>query len=204
MNYEYQEAPVYDREMEDSELAQELLTIQNEAELDHFLGGVFRSAWRGAKSLYNSSLGRQIRSQAVSGLKSYAQKALPGLGRSVGGRLFGQTGAQYGGQLGDFAAQQLGGQQQEEVARMLIKTARDASRRIAHHAVSGRPVNAGVVKGHIIQAAKRWMPQSQSDLSFLRGGGFSRYMDREDADAPSSPNSGTWIRQGNKIVLKGV
>src|SRR6185436_7988143 len=43
-------------EQEETDLAAELLTISSEEELDHFLGGLMKRAWRGARRLGSAAL----------------------------------------------------------------------------------------------------------------------------------------------------
>ena len=116
MNYEYQETFEYGPEMEgefmqemnEYELAHELLSLEGEEELEYFLGSLFKKALGGAKALYNSPMGQQLKGQAISGLKSIGRQALPGLGRKLGGQLLGDRGAQWGAKLGNMAVQGLG------------------------------------------------------------------------------------------------
>ena len=176
MNYEYNETQEFQPEFEfegefghetgENELAHELLNIQNEQELEQFLGGLLKSAWSGAKSLYNSPIGQQIKGQAVAGLKSLGKRALPGLGSALGGRFFGPAGAKFGGQLGNLAVRGLGLEfeggapidRRYEGARRMVRIAKAASRRIAAYARTGQPMTARVIRGMIMQEAQRWFP----------------------------------------------
>jgi len=47
-------------EIEETELAEELLTIQSEEELDQFLGKLVKKAWRGVKKFAKSGVGRAL------------------------------------------------------------------------------------------------------------------------------------------------
>src|SRR5688572_20336746 len=63
-------------ETEEMELAAELLTISNEAELDQFLGGLFKKVSRGIGKAIKSPIGRAL----GGALKGVAKTALPTLG----------------------------------------------------------------------------------------------------------------------------
>jgi hypothetical protein len=85
--------PVF-TEMELEALAAELLSVSSEAEMDQFLGKVFKKIGRAAgKGL--KSLGR--------GLKALAPAVLPILGRVAGTFLGGPAGAMIGSKLGSLA-----------------------------------------------------------------------------------------------------
>lgn len=218
MNYEYQEAyefnPVlageFGYEMHENELAQELMGIQNEEELEYFLGNLLKSAWSGAKSLYNSPIGQQLKNQAVSGLKSLGKQVLPRLGSAAGGRLFGATGARLGGKLGNMAARGLGLEfegaspqdRRFEASKRFIRVAKIAGKRIAAHVKSGRPVSSRIVRGMIIQAGRDLFPglPASSGYDGSPKGGQSGYAN----SSSTSQNRGTWYRQGNRIILQGV
>lgn len=212
MNYEYQETyefqPEYegefDQEMYENELAHELMNVQSEEELDQFLGGLIRGAWRGARALANTPLGQKLKQQAVSGLKSIGKRALPALGRTIGGHFGGQTGADFGSHAGNFAAQQLGLEYEGadpqsrrfEASRRMVKIARAASRRIAARAAGGEPITAAAVRGIILQTARRWFPDLPAPMSVSRGG--------SDNYSSNAQSRGSWVRRGNQITLYGV
>ena len=74
------EAEVPFSEFEESELAEELLNVQSEEELEQFLGSLVKKAWRGVKKFAKSKVGR-----ALGGvLKKIAKKALPIAGGALG------------------------------------------------------------------------------------------------------------------------
>lgn len=221
MNYEYQETyefqpefefeyeGEFNQEMHENELAHELMNIQNEQELEYFLGGLLKSAWSGAKSLYNSPLGQQIKGQAISGLKSLGKRALPGLGSALGGRFFGPTGARIGGQLGNMAVRGLGLEfegmtprdKRFEGSKRLIRIAKAASRRIAAYARSGQPMSARAIRNIILQEGRRWFPSLPSPTPI---GGGSSFRGNGGYATSTGQNQGTWVRQGNRIIIQGV
>lgn len=67
------------REME---LAMELASVSSEAELDQFLGGVFKSAWKGLKNV-GSVIGK-VAKPLAGVLKGIAKTALPMVGGALG------------------------------------------------------------------------------------------------------------------------
>lgn len=221
MNYEFQETyefqPEYEHEgefsheMYENELAHELMNIQNEQELEYFLGNLLKSAWSGAKSLYNSPIGQQIKNQAVSGLKSIGKRALPGLGSALGGRFLGPAGAQLGSQLGNWAARGLGLEFENatprdkrfEGSKRLIRLAKAASRRIAAYAKSGKPMSARMIRNIILQEARRWFPGLPSPTP-TGGGGGAFGGGGGSYTTSTSQNQGTWFRQGNRIIIQGI
>lgn len=227
MNYEFQETyefqPEYEYEGEfnneahENEMAHELMNIQNEYELENFLGNLLSSAWSGAKSLYNSPIGQQIKGQAIAGLKSLGKRALPGIGSAIGGRFFGPAGARVGGQLGNIAAQGLGFEYEGasprdkrfEGSKRLVRIAKAASRRIAAYARSGKPMSARVIRDIILQEGRRWFPELPAPTMTM--GGVSSFANSGDSGFQSnafpsstSQNQGTWFRQGNRVIIQGL
>jgi hypothetical protein len=216
MNYEYQETYEFQPEFEyegegefnqeayENELAHELMGIQNEQELEYFLGGLLKKAWGGAKALYNSPMGQQIKGQAIAGLKSLGRQALPGLGSALGGRFLGAQGAQLGGRLGGLAARGLGLEfegaapqdRRFEGSKRLVRVARAAARRIMAHHRSGKPLSARFIRGVIVAEGRRHF----SGLPAASGSGPAF----TTTAVSGGQSSGTWIRQGNRIIVQGV
>jgi hypothetical protein len=87
-------------EATEMELATELLSVGNEAELEDFLGGLFKKIGRGVSNFANSAAGQQLGGI----LKGVAKKALPILGTAAGTFLGGPVGASLGGKLGNMAS----------------------------------------------------------------------------------------------------
>ncbi len=217
MNYEYYNeyelhpeiAQGAAQEMQENELAYELLHVQSEAELDYFLGKLLKRAWGGVKKLYNSPAGQALKGQVVSGLKSVGRQALPKLGAKIGGYIGGQSGADWGAKAGSWAADRYLNEYEAEydnelpLARNFIRTARQTAGMIARQAQTGQPVNRRVVHGILSQAARQNFPGL---LWAARGTGAMQH----EADEPTSPmpeqpqSSGTWYRQGNQLILTGV
>lgn len=117
-------------EAEEMELANELLSVTNEAELEQFLGGFLKKAANFAGNVIRSPVG-----QAVGGvLKGVAKKALPLAGGALGGYFGGPLGAKIGSGLASAAGSALGleaegeltGEDREfEGARTFVRLAAD-------------------------------------------------------------------------------
>ncbi len=185
-------------EAQEMELAHELLEVQNEAELNHFLGNLIRSA--------GSAIGRAVSSptgQAIGGmLKNVAKQALPMAGTALGGYLGGPMGAKIGGALGGMASRAIGEAEQFEdrefegarrFVRMAGKVCGDVMR-----APAGRDVRS-VARSATQSAVRRYAPQL--------AGGNPVHVGNTLASAPSAANgqnSGRWVRRGNKVILYGL
>jgi hypothetical protein len=200
---QFEQSQKYFQEIPESELAYELMHVQSEEELDQFLGDLLKSAWSGAKAFYHSPLGQKLKNQAIEGLKNMGRKALPGLGRTVGGHFFGPQGARIGGQLGRMAAKGLGLEFQgatalerrTEGSRRFVRTARNAARRIAAQIQTGQPVTARIIRQIILQEGRHWFPGLPVQSIDGMGGGTM---------PSSAQNSGRWYRQGSQIILEGI
>jgi uncharacterized protein (DUF697 family) len=191
-------------EMQEMELAAELLSVTNEAELEQFLGGLIKKAARFVKNPVGRALGGV--------LKGIAKKALPVVGGALGSFVAPGVGTAIGSSLGSAAGKMFGleleGLSNEdrefEVARRYVRMASAAARHAA-----GYPTN---IPPHV--AAKRAIstaarvhapgllscPTCRPASPHTKGGGYG-------VQAPSyseSGQSGRWIRRGRKIVLFGV
>lgn len=216
MNHEYQElyefqpeiAQEMAYEMNEYELASELLEIQSEGELEQFLGNLVSGAWRGIKSFAASPQGQALKGQMISGLKSIGRQALPQLGSAIGGYFGGAKGADIGSKIGNWGANRYlneyeyegeyegeeAGKGSIQLSKRFIRVARDASRAIANAIKTGKPVNRRTIRSLILQAANRHMGGGDASSS-MRRSGLSSGM------GGGSQNQGTWYRQGNRIIL---
>jgi hypothetical protein len=195
-------------EAEEMELANELLSVSNEAELDQFLGGFLKRAAKAVGGAIRSPVG-----QAIGGmLKGVAKKALPMAGTAIGGYFGGPLGAKIGGGLANAASSALGLEaemmQQEdhefEGARQFVRLASNTVSRAVSAPAGGDPKAAALAA---VQAATRQfapgllagrpaMPPSapSGPTASARPGGA----------AQGRGQSGRWMRQGNKIILFGA
>jgi len=89
-------------EAEEMELAYELLAVNNEAEMEQFLGNLFKKAWSGIKSF-----GSKIIKPLGGVLKTVAKTALPFLATAAGTFFGGPAGGAIAGKLGSMVSQAL-------------------------------------------------------------------------------------------------
>jgi uncharacterized protein (DUF697 family) len=169
------------------ELASELLAVNNEQELEMFLGKLISRVAKGARNFARSSVGRSL----ISGLKGIAKKALPivatGLGTAIGGPIGGRIAGQLGGMVSNLFELELEGLSNEdrefEIAKRFVRFANQAGRNAVAGAARGGSVPV-VVNGAIRQAASLYAP------GLLRRAGS---------------RTGRWFRTANgDIVLRGA
>lgn len=179
-------------EADEMELAAELLSVGNEAELDQFLGSLFRKVGKSVGKLARGPIGK-----ALGGvLKTVASKALPVVGGALGSFVAPGIGTAIGSSLGSAAGRMFGLElegmsaedQEYEVARRFVRFAGEAIRQ-ASDAPASAPAQQ-VVQSALTNAAQQHapglVPPSQAAVPF-RGG-----------------RTGRWIRQGRQIILLGV
>jgi hypothetical protein len=182
-------------EVEEMEIAAELLGMSDEAELDLFLGNLIKRAGRKFGAFVKTPVGR-----ALGGiLKGAVKQALPVLGGAFGGLTGGPVGAQLGSQLTSAAGRIFGLElegfspedQEFEVAQRFVRFAGAAAKNAALAAPTTPPQAAA--RNAVIEAARRHAP------GLLRGVGAT-----PTVLATGARRSGRWIRRGNKIILFGV
>ncbi|HEY0150872.1 MAG TPA: hypothetical protein VGB92_02675 [Longimicrobium sp.] len=164
-------------EVEEMELAAELLGIQSEEELEEFLGKLIKKAGGAVRKFAGSNVGK-----ALGGvLKTVASKALPiagtalgnmvlpGIGGMIGGKLASAGGKLFGLELEGMSAQD----QEFEVARRFVRLGGEAARQAARRPVRGSPANAA--KDAVLAAAQIHAPglMGRSAPRGPRGGGRS-------------------------------
>jgi hypothetical protein len=184
---EYEEEIFSEGEVE--QLAAELLSINSEGELDHFLGSLIKKVGRAAGKLVKSPIGKQL----TGALKGLASKALPlagsalgnlvvpGLGGAIGGNLASQAGAMFGLELEGLSNED----QQFEIAKQFVRLAADAAKSAVATPAAHGPVQAA--KEGLVRAARRYAPGILNETAHTGGA-----------------SSGRWVRRGNKIVIYGV
>lgn len=179
-------------EGEIEELAAELLDVSSEAELDYFLGDVFKKVAHAAHGFIKGPIGQQLGGM----LKGLAKKALPVAGTALGNLIAPGVGGPIGGKLASAAGSLFGlelegltGEDREfEVAKQFVRLAADA----AKNTVGVKDVTnpAGVAQSAISQAAAKFAP----GLVHEPGAGAHHARGR----------TGRWVRRGHKIILFGV
>jgi hypothetical protein len=171
-------------ELQEVELATELLEVGSEAELDRFLGNLLRRA---------GGLLRSPTGQALGGiLKQAAKQALPVVGGGLGGLVspaMGTFGGRVGQAAGDLLGLELEGLSAEdrefEVARSLVRFMTTACRNAAAAPPDAPP--EAVARSAAVAAARQHAPGL---APILRGRG-----------RPGRRRSGRWQRQGRAIVI---
>jgi hypothetical protein len=181
-------------EQEELEFAMELLSVQNEYEMEQFLGKLVRGIGRGLKS---------IGKVALPALKSLAKVALPIAGKALGSFIpIPGVGTMIGGAIGRAAANALEmefagmdpGQADIEKARRIVRVIRSALRELSM--ALGAP-SESAVRSALASAVQRNIP------------GVNLSIRRETApmgmasETAATTASGRWWRRGNTIVVDG-
>ena len=189
-------------EAEEMELASELLSVTNEAELEQFLGTFLKKAASFAGNVIRSPVGKAI----GGALKGVAKKALPLAGGAIGGYFGGPLGAKIGSGLASAAGSALGLEAEGELsgedrefdgARTFVKLAADTVNRAAQ-ARGGDPRQVAM------QAATAAVRQHAPGLLAKAGQQFGQGGQQAGAARPTGGHSGRWVRQGRKIVIYGA
>ncbi len=184
-------------EAEEMELATELLSVSSDAELDQFLGKLFKRAWRGLRKV-GRFVGRAVRPLGGM-LKGVAKKLLPVAAGAAGTFFGGPAGGALGAKLGSLASSALEMEmegmdmedQEFEVARRFVRIAGAAARNAAQAHPAADP--QVLAKRAVISAVKRHVPNlpSVAPGAVPVGRGYGG-------------RTGRWVRRGSKIVLLGV
>lgn len=199
--YDYDDEMDYDggvssplTEEEEAELAYELLSVQDEGELDEFLGKLIGRVKRKVRKYVPKS----VRSLARRGLKRLA----PIAGRTAGTFFGGPVGGRLGGRLGKYASkffeldlEGLSPEDQEfETAKQYVKFGSAAAKEAIKNAGKMSPEKA--TKLAFQKAARKHAPGLlKMKPSRHRGRG---------ARGGRRQKSGTWYRRGNRVILQGV
>lgn len=174
------------------ELTMELLSVANEAELDQFLGKMFKGIWRGIKKV-GSFVGKVAR--PLGGiLKGIAKKALPFVGSALGSFIpIPGVGTALGGALGTAVSKALeaefhGMEAEErdfEMARRFVQLAGAAAKQAALASPDTDPIQAA--KAAITHAARSHIP---SLGAFPVSGAAGRQV-----------KTGRWMRRGRNVIV---
>jgi hypothetical protein len=179
-------------ETEEMELAAELLAVSNEAELEQFLGKLFKKAG----AFLSSALGEDLMGQ----VKQVAGKAIPLLGSAIGNMVVPGAGGVVGGKLaGSLLGLELEGlsyeDQEFEVAKQIVRLSGAAARNAAQSDEYGPP--AQVAHEAFAAAAQQYAPGLWRNRR-------PRYSSGQGRRCSHCCNSGRWVRRGNAILLLGV
>jgi hypothetical protein len=179
-------------EMENMELASELLEVGNEAELEYFLGGLIKKAGHALGGFIKSSDGQAL----VGMLKKAAGKLLPQAGAALGGAIGGSEGARLGGQAASLAGRAFGleleGLSDEdrefEVARRFVDLAGEAVKNLVQ--ASPGQAHGGSAAGALAAAIQARAPGLVLSTPGPQHHGRAK--------------SGSWVRRGHSIILIGA
>jgi len=182
-------------EVEEMELANELLEIHDEAELEEFLGKLIKKAAKGVGKFMSSPTGKMLGGV----LKGAAKKLLPIAGGALGTFVGGPAGAMIGSNLAGMAGKAMGleleGLSQEdqefEVARQFVRFAGEAAKNTAAASPSTPP--AAAANAGTVAAARKHAPGLLRPSEGTTSGGRRR-----------GNRSGRWIRRGSNIILIGA
>ncbi|HEX7089445.1 MAG TPA: hypothetical protein VF192_04875 [Longimicrobiales bacterium] len=199
---EYGDTEAVFDEIEEMELAAALLEVQDEEELEQFLGGLIKKVGRAVGKVVRGPVGN-----ALGGvLQRVAKTALPMAGAALGNLVVPGVGGVVGGKLASMAGKMFGleleglsPQDQEfEVARRVVRLTAEAAKRAAAAPATAAP--AVVAKNAVLQAARKHAPglvggaAAAAALAAGNGGRIGRVGGR----------TGRWFRRGRRIVLVGV
>jgi hypothetical protein len=192
------------------ELAAELLEIQNEQDLEQFLGGLFNKIKSVAGGLAKvagpqlTNILKGVVKQALPIIKQAAGAALPLAGGALGTMFGGPAGGMIGSKLASSAGSMFGlefeGMSYEdrefEGAKQVVKLAESAIKQVAQ---AGPQPSPQAVIDAVTSAAGQHMPGLLRPRDGAGPGG----------GAASGPHHhkhhrGTWVRTGQRIVLYGV
>lgn len=178
-------------ETDEMELAAELLEIQDEQELDQFLGGLIKKVGRSVGKFVRSPIGK-----AIGGvLKGVVKKALPIAGGALGSFVGGPIGAKLGSSLGSMAGRAFGleleGLSQEdrefEAAKQFVRFASEAVKNAATAAPGVNP--ATLAQAATAAAARRFAP------------GLMNAAVATGSSVAGVGRSGRWFRRGRNIIV---
>jgi len=173
-------------EAEEVELAMELMAVSSEAEMEQFLGNVFKKVWGGIKKIAKPLGGV---------LKAVAKKALPFVGSALGSFIpIPGVGTAIGGALGSAVSKalevELGELESEEaeleMARRFVRIAATAAQQAGSAPSTADTASAATQA--VVSAARQHLPGA--DLRAL--------------GASTERLSGRWFRRGADIVVVGA
>lgn len=198
-------------EVEEMELAANLLEITDEQELDQFLGSLAKKAGAFMRSPAGKALGGILKNVAKKALPiagaAIGNFIVPGAGGAIGGKLAGMAGKAFGLELEGMSPQD----QEFEVARRFVRFAADAARNLNEVAAPGAPPVQAAQQAAVI-SAQQHAPGLVNAIARggVAGGAGALGNGRPGMGGarPRRPGgggqSGRWVRRGNQIILFGV
>ncbi|MCB0573831.1 MAG: hypothetical protein KDC61_04610 [Saprospiraceae bacterium] len=186
-------------ELNELELATELLGVTNEAQMDEFMHKLVKKSGPVAREAMK-------RRPFWNFLRRGLGKLVPIAGRVVGGLIGGPLGARIGGKIGTGAARlfrlELEGlspeDQEFELARAYVNFASNAAQKAALNHRKGMDPKKAVQKA-LAEAASIHAPGLLETNTNELGGMEPRH---GSTGSSSIPAQGTWFRRGDRIYLK--
>ena len=177
-------------EIDEIEMAAELLAVTNEQELDQFLGQLVRKVGRAVGRVVRSPIGQAIGGVLKGVLKNVLPAASGALGTSTGGPLGSAIGSVLASNAGQALGLELEGlsheDQEFEAARRFVRFASEAVKNAASTSPAQDPVAAA--QSAVAAAARRLAPGLvQAPGPTQAGAGVA--------------GSGRWIRQGRNVIV---
>ena len=204
-SYESHASPL--SEMQEAQLAAELLEIGSEQELEYFLGDLVKSA----AGLAGKALGLPTGTSLTGILKSIGKKVLPIAGGALGTLVGGPAGTAIGSKIGSFASGLLGTEYGEmspedrdfDAARRFIRLSAEAAQLAA--AAPPQVAPAAAAQTAVLDAAKKHAPALLSATAMVPGAGFQGQPHTHHCGCGAHrKHKGAWFRRGHHIVLVGV
>jgi len=189
-------------EGEQMELANELLEVSNEQELNHFLGNLIRRAGGVLGSAINSPLGQQLGGILKSSARNAALQAVPVISDAIGSRIGGRLGSSIASGLTAFGTSAISGEyggvvnqedREFEGARQFVQLAANTVKNAVQSPAGADPQT--VARTAFVNAARAIAP------------GLLQARNAAVAALPRpgvSTHGGVWFRRGNKIILQGA
>jgi len=196
-------------EQEELQLAMELLNVQNEQELEQFLGNMFRKIGSGLKAV-GSFAANNVVPVLGSALKQIAKRALPIAGGALGSLIpIPGVGTVLGRAVGSVVANALemevAGLPREdgdvERARRFVRLAASAIREAASSPGLVSPEN--IVRRALSNATIRHLPAAAGTLATMSPTAGEVQPILSPNSMPSG-HSGMWRRHGRHIVVEGL
>jgi hypothetical protein len=187
-----------DQSESEADLAAELLEVQNDEELDYFFGKILKGASRFLRTPAGKFLKGALRTVAKKALpiagSALGNMVVPGLGGVIGGKLAGGLGSALGLEAEGLTQDEV----DMEVAKRVVRTARQAGAALARNPAAVENPRAAV-QSALLGALRRNLPglvnaAASGVASGLAAGGVST----------GGRRSGRWYRRGNRIVLVGA
>ena len=183
-------------EAEEMELAAELLTVQNEDELEQFLGKLIKKAGGFLKSGIGRQLTGALKGVAKSALPMLGAAAgnfiLPGVGGAIGGRLASAAGGMFGLELEGLSYED----QEFEVAKQVVRLGAAAASNAAQAPPTAPPMQTA--QAALTSAAQQFAP------GLLRPGTSPSNHPQQQRRRCRHSKTGRWVRRGQEIVLLGI